>query len=271
MDDLTQQQTQAQFLSLPRVLRDTLSAPETYEKVALVAKKYGLTRVETGLLAQATGTLMLGFLKPNEFVATVIDYLAIPRDEAMLIAQDLNRDLFNDVKDSLKQLYAVGTNAPSRTPRGLVLSPAQGTVNMANTSPPPQTQSTKPPNTPAPQVSRQAVVQPARPTNAPVRSDWSWHGSKNDITGDIEFRHESTQKIPTSPSTARGTGEHTESIFEQKLGGAFRIKGEAVEYRGAPAQAITTPSPLVASKPALHVPHKPVEVKIPPVQAQPPK
>jgi len=237
---------------LPIILRDTLSDPETYEKIALVGKKYGLTKVETGLLAQVTGDLMMGFLQPNEFVLVVMDHLTIPRDKAMYMAQDLNRDIFNNVKDSLKKLYSVGTK-PSGAPIGT--APAS--------------------------LSAPVAQQGTHPTAPLLRNDWGWHGTKNETTGQIEFKRESTKpdtatKNAVAEQTSSVGGAHVGSIFEQKLGGTFRLKSEAVQYSGTPlpAQALPQQNSVgqLAKTPTLHVPMKPKEIQAPPVHiVQPPK
>lgn len=273
MDDTTQQQTQAKFLTLPVLIRDTISNPETYEKIASVGKKYQLTKVETGLLAQVTGALMMGFIQPNEFVMEVMDYLTIPRDKAMYIAQDLNREIFNDVKDALKKIHGVGGKT-SEAPVGTVPTP--------------------PP-----------VV---RDPNLPIRSDWGWHGKKNEATGQIEFKRESAAPASPSPDRLRPTSDgkvypvvppradttgattegtaHVGSIFEQKLGGAFTMKvempryGEAVQgspsatrfdlknpgIQGSTLRIDAQGRTLDTKNSAPHVPHKPTQVPIPPVQ-----
>lgn len=265
MDEITQQQAQTRLRTLHPTLRDTLSDPETYEKIAMVGKRYDLTRVEVGLLAQITGALMTGFLKPNEFVASVMDYLTVPRDTAILITQELNREIFNDVKEYLmKETRAADV---------------------------PAAKSVKPQSIPTSALPVTSLPPPSVRPGGPIRSDWGWHGVRNEKTGQVEYKRE----MPSQVSTAGQT--HVGSIFEQKLGGAFRMKGEAVQYEVHPVVppkadttgATQTPPPLndlpgkssgeqsarqtvLAAKPALHVPHKPTEIKIPPAQAtQPPK
>ena len=347
MDELTQQQTQARFRTLPVLLRNTLADPDMYDKIALVAKKYGLTRVESGLLAQVVGALMLGLVKPNEFIAEVMENINIERDEAMHITQELNREIFNDVKDLLKELGSITVKKSETSVRpAQSLLPARGAEtgiqNMASVAlpkpaaaviPPPQraTQSPGVVRLPASsltgsrveagtqQAGQNSAAKSAQGSppggagkmgavmdhNQPVRSDWGWHGKKNEVTGQIEFKHEETtpgilsgisKKSATSEGTVKAGDAHVGSIFEQKLGGVFTIKSEATKYddtttpSSSPVQALAVQRPMppappqqplpsfqtvtqrqdvaqAKKPPMLHVPHKPTQTPTtPPVQ-----
>ena len=248
---------------LPPEIRDILSSEATVELVENIGIKHGLSEVEQGFLLRITGKLLKGVLPPTTFIKELEANIDIPRERAAYIAQEINRDIFNDVKDALKSLYGVGASTtlevPHDTHTGLAPAPT-------------------------------ATAKPG-----PIRRDWGWHGTKNEVTGKIEFKREGeqpethtsipvpptpatpqieTSPRPTTPSQNTRTPEetragtpHVGSIFEQKLGGTFSIKGEAAAYTATPAPASTSLSGILG----LRVPHKPTEVKIPPAQADPPQ
>lgn len=262
MDTPTTQQTP--WEKLPPEIRELLSNEATVELVEKIGIKHGLSAIEQGFLLRITGKLLKGVLPPTAFVKEIEASIDVPRERAAYIAQEINRDIFNDVKDALKNLYGVGATttleAPHDAHTGLAPAPA------------------------------------AKP--GPIRSDWGWHGTKNEVTGKIEFKREGEQlethtsiPIPPTPATptqkpqtetlprpttspqntrtpeeTRAGTPHVGSIFEQKLGGAFSIKGEAAAYTATLAPASTSLSGILG----LRVPHKPTEIKIPPVQADPP-
>lgn len=253
MDEITQQQVATRLKKLPAALHQTLSEEATYEAIARIAKWHQLSRVETGLLAQVTGSLMLGLIKPTEYVASIMDYLSLPHDKASFIAQDINRNVFNQVKDALKEAHAVGTQkSPSSFLRGMAPSP----------------EAPKKPG-PVPMATVQSS-EPAKPAAPLIRDDWSWHGRRNEATGQLEFAREAPGAIPKNvpPLGTVAAPAHVGSIFEQKLGGTFRMKSEAVEYQ-APAPA---PETKTGVKLPFKIPMKPKQVTPPPATPfQPPK
>lgn len=123
--------TTAAYAALPQEIRDLITDPGTFEKIEATAGKYGLNSVETGLLAQITGTLLTGAIRPNEFVPTIADYLNMAQENAALIAQELNRDIFNDVKDALRQLHG-GSPAAASVPTPY---PAAGVASLSSLPP----------------------------------------------------------------------------------------------------------------------------------------
>ncbi|HEY9585455.1 MAG TPA: hypothetical protein VJJ02_02595 [Candidatus Paceibacterota bacterium] len=115
MDTKLLQQRQKIWGALPEEIRSLLSAEETVELIEKTGDKYKLSEMEQGFLLRITGKLLQGLLPPTEFVKEVERNIDISRENAMYLAQDLNRDIFNNVKDSLKKLYSVGTK-PSGAP-----------------------------------------------------------------------------------------------------------------------------------------------------------
>ncbi|OGZ08400.1 MAG: hypothetical protein A3C93_04275 [Candidatus Lloydbacteria bacterium RIFCSPHIGHO2_02_FULL_54_17] len=180
---------------MPQRVREVLSAEETIDILENIGVKYGLSELDRGFLMRITGKLLNGALPPTEFVKKIVEDIDISRDQAISIAQEINRDIFNEIKDQLlNEVHAKGAPA--------------GTV-------------------------------PASP-NTPTKSNF-----------------------PPQMSTVGPT--HVGSIFEQKLGGAFRVKSEAIRYEGT-----ATPPPVAPGTPQFSIPKKPTEVKIPPAQASPP-
>ena len=82
MDDVTQQQVHDRFMTLPEGVRATITDPATYDTIERIGLAHELTRVEVGLLAQATSLLMMGVIQPNKYVAVLIDQLTISQCNA---------------------------------------------------------------------------------------------------------------------------------------------------------------------------------------------
>lgn len=155
---------------LPESLKDVIFAPETSEKYDQLAIRFQLDTKQRDTLSAQTTFLFMGLRNPQELVSALATELGIEKEKASLIALDLNRDLFAQVKDDLKSLYA------------------------------PQV-----PATSVPQVSS-----PAQPAQAPTTPP--------------------TAPISTSAPEQAMPKPHIGNIFEEKLGGAFRVKSDTVQY-----------------------------------------
>jgi|GEM_PF-3157496 len=209
MDEITEQQTATKLAMLPQEIRDLLASPETLDIIDAIGKKHALTRVESGLLAQVTSALIIGTLKPADFLAALMDYLSIPREKAALIAQDLNGDIFSHFKESLKTIHAghggvqkldpslvtclpeemskeaaLGNKAPGNAPMGNILEQKlAGSFRMkgdgvaTNAMPPPRLvvppppQAQIPPPQEAPAADRPKFVPPSQHVVEPPKID----------------------------------------------------------------------------------------------------
>jgi hypothetical protein len=134
MDPIDKATLERIYASLPEEIRELLAAPETYAAIDTIAAKYGIDGVERGLLSQATSRILLGTLKPNEYVATIIRYLDIDQSQAALIAQEINRDIFNPIKERLKELHGTEKQASDTMTEATTASAATPT-KMAEPAP----------------------------------------------------------------------------------------------------------------------------------------
>ena len=105
--------------------------------------------------------LLAGVIAPQEFVSIIVEDLGIEQDVAMKVAQEINRDILNNVREELKQVH------------GLVASPV-ATVEAAYPNVPEKTgpSSYAAPETVAvvvaPQTMPRMPINPAPKIDAPV-------------------------------------------------------------------------------------------------------
>ncbi len=172
----TPQEWNARYKTLPQNIRDVLMDAENplAERVAIICAHNGLDESTCDGIIRLTAYLLMGFVKPNEYVGEIMEKTDLPREKAALIAQEINRDIFNSLKEDLKSVHGVAEKQPAPVD-AMILTPLPG-------------------KTPSLEV----------------------------------------------PKTE-------ENILEQKLGGAFRMKSDAVEYKGV------TPPPLAPSTPGTSV------------------
>ncbi|OGZ06206.1 MAG: hypothetical protein A2845_00140 [Candidatus Lloydbacteria bacterium RIFCSPHIGHO2_01_FULL_49_22] len=190
------------YRSLPDDLQDVIFSPQTSEYYDAIATKFVLSTAQRKSLSHQSSLLLMGVTQPQQFVIALTDELKISREQAALIAQDLNLNIFNSVKGSLTALYTETT--PS-------------TISGSGTASAPQATTT---------VERPIIVTPTPPT-------------------------------PTRP---------VGSIFEQKLGGAFRMSSPIPTPT---RERVMDPMLVVPPPPTPTVPFQPVETKAPSLTTQP--
>jgi hypothetical protein len=174
------QQRQQAWVKLPEEIRALLSDMATVDAIEAIGAKHGLSPMEQGFLVRITSRLIMGTLRPTEFVREIEANIDVGRDKAAYIAQDINRDIFNKVKNSLKDIH-------------------QGVAPVAPT-----------------QARPARSVPLATPPPVPLAK---------------------SAPLPTPPPE----NIHSGSIFEQKLGGAFRIASNNVAHPEAGEPKLVVP------------------------------
>lgn len=107
---------------LPESIQELLNSEQFIENIERIAEKNGMRPEEYGPLLRTTVRLLRGEIPATAYVAELIDVTGIPREKVALIAQEINRDVFNPVKDALKELHT--TPQKSATPPvGTVAAP----------------------------------------------------------------------------------------------------------------------------------------------------
>ncbi len=96
-----------QYQKLPQALKEAIVSVEVADKMFELGKKYGLTIEKTGFLAEETGYVMLGLLKPSEFVGEIAKRLEIDGDKAKKIAAEVNHQIFFPIREMLKSAHQV--------------------------------------------------------------------------------------------------------------------------------------------------------------------
>lgn len=206
---LIQQQIKSVFARLPQEIRDLITSEDFNDRIEVIAKKHGLDDVETGTLIRTTVRLLIGVIAPTQFVLAVTENIEIERDKAALIAQDINRDIFNPVKEELKQVHALPVGADGAATKPASESPTPAPAFSPQVSP------------------KLSPTGASLPTSAPAA------------------------QTPTAPHLAAPS----QSIFEQKMGGTFRLKSDTTSHAGAAAPAVApsavmpSPSTAPAAKP----------------------
>lgn len=125
----TQEQIDTLFTELPSDVKDAMSAVDTVHVLADIQKKYSLHIDQAGELSTDAALLMVGAIKPQEFIRQIETNLHVPHETAKLIAAEINEKIFRPVRESLMQIHKMkGREAQERTPAADALTAPLGDI-----------------------------------------------------------------------------------------------------------------------------------------------
>lgn len=148
MQNYTDQQITEMYENLPQDLRDAIFSVGTNNVVQEIGGKYKLMIDKVGILGNETGMVMLGVTHPNDFIANLARRLEVDKQTAHDIAQDINQQIFQKVRESLRKVHGMGDEKEASQPipkaplaasiTGTGMPPAAtGAAAGANQTPPP--------------------------------------------------------------------------------------------------------------------------------------
>ncbi len=268
---MLQQQLQNVFPTLPEEIKDLLLSENFNDGVSKVAQAHGCDEIQTGMLIRLTVRLLSGLIPATQFVSLITEELDISHDESAFIAQEINRDIFNPIKDALKQVHAVGS-APASTvndaterpigtapivPRPLIkpdlsalplYSGQAATLQVTASATPSASQPIAPP-----QIPTQPKVEPKPLPSFSIASALGNIPSTASSQGSATASAMPKAQVGTIAATTSGT-EQSGNILEDKLGGTYRMKTETSSSVGTPntqpAPTQVIPPPPQATTPA---------------------
>jgi len=179
MPKISPKELQAKFQKLPPALQDALFDANISKNIFDTGTKNNLTIEQTGLLADETGNLVLGFIRPEDFSGAIAESLSIPKDKAKIIAAEISKLVLFPLRSLLKTAHNMeikgsssaekkeGNNLPPFM-RGFVEeenSQAPASANVVNLG---VKNKPLPANMPAGNVIRPELKNPAPPDNLPT-------------------------------------------------------------------------------------------------------
>lgn len=232
-----QEQLSKIFPTLPDDIKSLLLAEDFNDRIEVITAKYSLDEVDSGIMIRIVVRLLSGIIAPSEFVSAIIENIDIEKAQATLLAQEINRDIFNPVKEALKQLHNVGVGKDSEVK---TVSPTPSITETVNTN-----QS----NTLQVSQKKEAVVtqvfEPVKARPVQISTPQPVVPPKN--TEDPK---------PAIPFGAIPEEKPEVNNLESKLGGAFTIKKEVMyTAQSTPTPPIQPVSPSTqAAKPGVQPP-----------------
>jgi hypothetical protein len=104
MQEFTTEQIQERFEKLPPEIRQAISSDEVLERMRSIGRKHNLMIDQIGDLVNQICLVMLGLAKSSNFVRDTSALLSIDNEKAKAIATDINSEIFNGIKSSMRAL-----------------------------------------------------------------------------------------------------------------------------------------------------------------------
>lgn len=103
---ISPQEFREHYKNLPPELQEFAVSEDTAQKIERISIRNNAQR-HVSEIARLTGRVLVGILPPNRFISALSEHLEIDRQTATEIAQDINREIFFPVRESLKALYGI--------------------------------------------------------------------------------------------------------------------------------------------------------------------
>ncbi|MBP9855981.1 MAG: hypothetical protein KBC48_01580 [Candidatus Pacebacteria bacterium] len=112
MDNYHPDKLRELYGKLPKNIQEVISSEDTDEKIFDISQKYDLHIDTTGGLGKLTLMVMIGLLKPQEFIPELIKRLKLDQETANKVAKEVNEQIFKPVHDSLKRIHGLDGSKP---------------------------------------------------------------------------------------------------------------------------------------------------------------
>ena len=142
---ISPQEFREHYDDLPSELQEMILSELTADKIERIVVRNNATR-HMSEIARLTGRVLLGVLPPDRFISALADHLQIDKQAAADMAQDINREIFFPIRESLKELY--GLTTVETEPSSITPSINQaGETSGGKTAAPPREPARQPPMT----------------------------------------------------------------------------------------------------------------------------
>src|SRR4051812_32642769 len=95
------------YNKLPSDLKKILNSAATSDRIFEIGRKHSLSIDKIGVLGQEIGSVILGEKPASKFIDNLKNALDIDRDKTREIAEDVNHQIFYEIRENLKKLHGV--------------------------------------------------------------------------------------------------------------------------------------------------------------------
>lgn len=100
---------QKRYKTLPEDIQEALTAVASVDTIFAIGKKHGLMVDQIGKMADEIWKVMLGLANPKDFIRNLASAIGIEFEKASAIASDVNAQMFQLVRESLRRIYDSST------------------------------------------------------------------------------------------------------------------------------------------------------------------
>lgn len=93
------------FEQLPEDVRKAIIATPWKERLSQISDKHNLHIDQAGRLGEETVIVMFGLEHPDNLIPNIAKHIGVSEEKAEAIAEDLNREIFLKVRESLKKIF----------------------------------------------------------------------------------------------------------------------------------------------------------------------
>jgi hypothetical protein len=108
MEEITSETIEKHYKALPNDLREAIKDKHIEESIFAIGKKRGLHIDNLGILLIEVHNFILGITNPRDFKHQLTKSLSIDSSAADDLIDDLNREIFLPVRDSLQLIHGDG-------------------------------------------------------------------------------------------------------------------------------------------------------------------
>ncbi len=105
MLQITQQQTEDRYETLPQALKDALFSVVNAEEIWRIGEAHHLNEEKIPQLADITGDVIMGFLHPDDLRRELQEVLGIDIRIAASISREVNKRIFYPIRDEIRKVY----------------------------------------------------------------------------------------------------------------------------------------------------------------------
>jgi len=103
----TQEQLLKRYKKLPQDVKDAIFSVDTANAIYNIGMRHKLMIDKIGKLAEETGLVMLGLIHPADFIINLSNRLEVDKKTAKKIAEEINREIFAKIRESLKKMHGI--------------------------------------------------------------------------------------------------------------------------------------------------------------------
>src|SRR3989339_717928 len=111
MQTYTPEQLREKMKTLPEDLREAFFSEEVTNVIIKTAKNYGLHVDQYGILGGEVYGIIFGLSHPKDFIINLTNRLGVEKEIAKKIAEDINLQIFQKIRLSLKKIHNITDEA----------------------------------------------------------------------------------------------------------------------------------------------------------------